>query len=470
MYFYAARQPILDRNKELIGYELLFRDGVDNVFPNIDGDEATSRLIEGSQFNFGLEDLTDNKPAYINFTLDTLLKGYPTLLNKDGVVIEILETVQPGKRLLAIVKDLKEKGYTLALDDYAHQPVWRHFYPFIDIIKIDFLKCDIEIVKALIEDLKPYPHIKLLAEKVETYELYNQAFELGFRVSSLSDFIDPQVWSTFQSGNQQVILGKGVAELLNVDKGDYLTLMLPTNGPATKVQAPKRVRVQVAGLLTLNGQIDHNLALIPLADAQSYAKLGQGVTGVAVKVTDVLQATQIVREAGNTLNDYVYLRSWQQKFGFLYRDIQLVRTIMYLVMVLVIGVASFNIVSTLMMAVKDRAGEIAILRTMGASDGLVKRIFVWQGVFSGVLGSIAGSVTGVVVALNLTPMISVLEQLIGHQFLSGDIYFVDFLPSQVAWMDVVLVSSTAIGLSLMATWYPASRASRLNPAAVLSAK
>ena len=114
----------------------LFRDGVDNVFPNIDGDEATSRLIEGSQFNFGLEDLTDNKPAYINFTLDTLLKGYPTLLNKDGVVIEILETVQPGKRLLAIVKDLKEKGYTLALDDYAHQPVWRHFYPFIDIIKV----------------------------------------------------------------------------------------------------------------------------------------------------------------------------------------------------------------------------------------------------------------------------------------------------------------------------------------------
>ena len=335
---------------------------------------------------------------------------------------------------------------------------------------------------SVISQLEKHPQIDAAAPFVKLTALAEKGTQLKAlevrgidpiaesRVSSLSDFIDPQVWSTFQSGNQQVILGKGVAELLNVDKGDYLTLMLPTNGPATKVQAPKRVRVQVAGLLTLNGQIDHNLALIPLADAQSYAKLGQGVTGVAVKVTDVLQATQIVREAGNTLNDYVYLRSWQQKFGFLYRDIQLVRTIMYLVMVLVIGVASFNIVSTLMMAVKDRAGEIAILRTMGASDGLVKRIFVWQGVFSGVLGSIAGSVTGVVVALNLTPMISVLEQLIGHQFLSGDIYFVDFLPSQVAWMDVVLVSSTAIGLSLMATWYPASRASRLNPAAVLSAK
>ena len=180
MYFYAARQPILNREKELIGYELLFRDGVDNVFPDIDGDEATTRLIEGSQFNFGLEDLTDNKPAYINFTLDTLSKGYPTLLGKDTIVVEILETVQPGKRLLAIVKDLKDKGYTIALDDYIHQPVWRHFYPFIDIIKIDFLTCDTSIIKNVINDIKQHSHIKLLAEKVETYEMYSLALELGF--------------------------------------------------------------------------------------------------------------------------------------------------------------------------------------------------------------------------------------------------------------------------------------------------
>ena len=180
MYFYAARQPILDRNKELVGYELLFRDGVDNVFPDIDGDEATTRLIEGSQFNFGLEDLTDNKPAYINFTLETLQKGYPTLLGKDQIVVEILETIQPGKRLLAIVKDLKQKGYTLALDDYIHQPVWRHFYPFIDIIKIDFLNCEVDTIHSIIEEIKPYPHIKLLAEKVETYEKYQLALDLGF--------------------------------------------------------------------------------------------------------------------------------------------------------------------------------------------------------------------------------------------------------------------------------------------------
>ncbi|WP_333701924.1 lipoprotein-releasing ABC transporter permease subunit LolE [Vibrio hepatarius] len=324
-----------------------------------------------------------------------------------------------------------------------------------------------------VEAAAPYVRLTALAEKgsqLKAIEVRGIDPVQEEKVSNLNQYIERDVWDNFAAGSKQVILGQGVASLLGVEQGDYLTLMIPSIGSASKVQAPKRVRVQVAGLLTLNGQIDHNLALVPLADAQQYAKLNQGVTGVSLKVSDVLNATQIVRESGNTLDVYVYLRSWQQKYGFLYRDIQLVRTIMYLVMVLVIGVASFNIVSTLMMAVKDRASEIAILRTMGATDGLVKRIFVWQGVFSGVLGSLVGSVIGVAVALNLTQIISALESLIGHKFLSGDIYFVDFLPSQVNVADVMLVSSTAIILSLLATWYPASRASKLNPAAVLSSK
>lgn len=319
----------------------------------------------------------------------------------------------------------------------------------------------------------PFVRITALAEKgsqLKAIEVRGVEPQLEKKVSDISRFVEPTVWANFRAGKQQTILGKGVAETLGVDVGDFLTLMIPTSGLSSKVQAPKRVRVKVVGLLELNGQIDHNLALVPLADAQEYAKLDQGVTGVALKVVNVLEATQIVREVGNTLDVYVYLRSWQQKYGFLYRDIQLVRTIMYLVMVLVIGVASFNIVSTLMMAVKDRAAEIAILRTMGATDGLIKRIFVWHGVFSGVLGSLVGSLLGLIVALNLTNLIKGLESLLGHQFLSGDIYFVDFLPSQVNVTDIALVSLTAICLSLLATWYPASRASKLNPASVLSSK
>jgi len=217
MYFYAARQPILDREKKLVGYELLFRDGVDNVFPDIDGDEATSRLIEGSQFNFGLEDLTDNKPAYINFTLKTLQKGYPTLLGKEQIVVEILETIQPGKRLLALVKDLKEKGYTLALDDYIHQPVWRHFFPYIDIIKIDFLSCDTQAIKQVIEEVKQFSHIKLLAEKVETYENYQLALDLGFSYFQGFFFSRPEMVQSKSLPPSQMALAELLYETSSVE-------------------------------------------------------------------------------------------------------------------------------------------------------------------------------------------------------------------------------------------------------------
>ncbi|EKG2482610.1 lipoprotein-releasing ABC transporter permease subunit LolE [Vibrio vulnificus] len=319
----------------------------------------------------------------------------------------------------------------------------------------------------------PYVKFTGLVErgnKLKAVEVRGVEPDFEQAVSTMSQFIDQQAWSQFLPGQNQVIVGRGVANELGVDVGDYVTLLIPQTGESTQVQAPKRVRVKVAGMLTLNGQIDHNLVLLPMADAQQYNHLGEGVTGIALKTNDVLNAQAIVREVGRQIDVYVYLRSWQQQFGFLYRDIQLVRTIMYLVMVLVIGVACFNIVSTLMMAVKDRASEIAILRTMGAGDGLIKRIFVWQGVFSGVFGSVLGSVVGVLVALNLTTIIKGLERVIGHQFLSGDIYFVDFLPSQLRLDDVLLVSGTAIVLSIVATWYPAARAAKLKPAAVLSSK
>ncbi|EHY9866887.1 lipoprotein-releasing ABC transporter permease subunit LolE [Vibrio vulnificus] len=319
----------------------------------------------------------------------------------------------------------------------------------------------------------PYVKFTGLVErgnKLKAVEVRGVEPDFEQAVSTMSQFIDQQAWSQFLPGQNQVIVGRGVANELGVNVGDYVTLLIPQTGESTQVQAPKRVRVKVAGMLTLNGQIDHNLVLLPMADAQQYNHLGEGVTGIALKTNDVLNAQAIVREVGRQIDVYVYLRSWQQQFGFLYRDIQLVRTIMYLVMVLVIGVACFNIVSTLMMAVKDRASEIAILRTMGAGDGLIKRIFVWQGVFSGVFGSVLGSVVGVLVALNLTTLIKGLERVIGHQFLSGDIYFVDFLPSQLRLDDVLLVSSTAIVLSIVATWYPAARAAKLKPAAVLSSK
>lgn len=319
----------------------------------------------------------------------------------------------------------------------------------------------------------PYVRFTALLErgsKLKAVEVRGVDPVLETSVSKLPEYINKGAWESFSANKQSVILGKGVADTLNVNVGDWITALIPDENSDKQLRSPKRQRLQVVGLLSLGGQVDHGLAIIPLQDAQQYINLGKAVSGVSLQVNDVLEAQDIVREVGGTLTEYVYLRSWIQKYGYLYRDIQLVRSIMYLVMVLVIGVACFNIVSTLMMAVKDRSGDIAILRTMGATDGLIKRIFVCQGIFSGVTGSIAGSLLGSLVALNLTPMIKGLESLVGHQFLSGDIYFVDFLPSQLVWSDVAIVTCTAILLSSIATWYPARKASQLHPAAVLSAK
>lgn len=210
MYFYAARQPILDRNKELYAYELLFRDSLENVFPDIDGDEATSKIIEGSQFSFSLEDFLGDKPGFINFTLDTLQKKYPRMLPKEQIVVEILETIQPGKRLLAECQDLKNKGYVLALDDYEHQPVWRHFYPFVDIIKIDFLATTIETIEQIKQAIADFPHIKLLAEKVETNQQFETAMALGFDYFQGFFFSKPEMMQTKSLSPAQMTL----AELL----------------------------------------------------------------------------------------------------------------------------------------------------------------------------------------------------------------------------------------------------------------
>uniref|UniRef100_UPI0040474B05 EAL and HDOD domain-containing protein n=1 Tax=Rheinheimera sp. TaxID=1869214 RepID=UPI0040474B05 len=210
MYFYAARQPILDRNKELYAYELLFRDGLENAFPDIDGDEATSRMVEGSQLSFGLDDFLGDKPGFINFTLDTLQKKYPSMLPKEQVVVEILETIQPGKRLLAECQQLKQQGYMLALDDYIHQPVWRHFYPFIDIIKIDFRSTSTDTIEEIKTAIAAFPQIKLLAEKVETNEEFQLALDMGFSYFQGYFFSKPEMMQSKALSPAQMTL----AELL----------------------------------------------------------------------------------------------------------------------------------------------------------------------------------------------------------------------------------------------------------------
>lgn len=290
------------------------------------------------------------------------------------------------------------------------------------------------------------------------------------KLSALPQFVLNGAWQQFKAGEQQLILGKGIADELNVKQGDWVTVMIPSHDPSgeMKIGQPKRIRLHVTGILQLSGMLDHSYGMVPLNDAQQYLDLGDSVTGIAFKAKDVFSANLVSKNAVEVSGKYAYYRSWISSYGYMYRDIQLVRSIMYLAMILVIGVACFNIVSTLVMAVKDKSSDIAVLRTLGAKDRLIRSVFIWYGLMAGLIGSISGVVVGVIASMQLTNIIKMIENLIGDHFLSGGIYFIDFLPSELHMLDVVIVLLTSIVLSLIASWYPARRASRIDPARVLS--
>ncbi|MGQ0285982.1 lipoprotein-releasing ABC transporter permease subunit LolE [Pasteurellaceae bacterium 22721_9_1] len=321
-----------------------------------------------------------------------------------------------------------------------------------------------------IQSVSPFVHFTALVEngsKMKVVQVKGIDKAAQDQVSSLGHFVLDNQWQQFseQSG---LVLGYGIAKELDVNVGDWVTLLISQNN-GEEVGQPNRERIQVSGILRLDGQLDHSYALIPIHQAQQYLGYNdQQVSGIEMKVDTPFNMNNLDFSALYDYPQRLNLQTWMSKFGYMYRDIQLIRTVMYIAMVLVIGVACFNIVSTLIMAVKDKASDIAIMRTLGANNGFIKRIFVWYGLQAGMKGCVIGIALGIILALNLTALIQGLEQLFGWKLLSDGIYFVDFLPSELHWQDVLLVLVAALLLSLVASWYPANRAAKLDPAQVLS--
>ena len=324
---------------------------------------------------------------------------------------------------------------------------------------------------AQIKGISPFVSFTALVEngsKLKVVQVKGIEKQAEDRVSSLGNFVQEQGWDKFGKEGG-LVLGSGIARELDVKAGDWVTLLISQQNGDEQLAQPTRERVQVTAILRLDGQLDYSYALLSLAQAQEFLTYkSDQITGVELKLDDPFSVKNLDLSMLNDYPQMLYIQNWIGKFGYMYRDIQLIRTVMYIAMVLVIGVACFNIVSTLIMAVKDKQGDIAIMRTLGANNAFIKRIFIWYGLQAGMKGCLIGIVLGIILALNLTTFIQGMEWVIGKKLLSGDVYFVDFLPSELHWLDVLMVLVAALALSLIASFYPASRAAKLQPAQVLS--
>ncbi|MFT5756082.1 MAG: lipoprotein-releasing system permease protein [Alteromonadaceae bacterium] len=316
--------------------------------------------------------------------------------------------------------------------------------------------------------------------------------QLEKQVSSIADYMIAGSWQSLSKRPQEppgqakeelpknssangIVIGSGVAQKLGISVGDQVQLLLPQPSSSKSAASlnkrfpvPLRQQVTIVGIFKFGGVIDDTLAYISLTQAADIMQYQPNqVQGIRIKVADVFHAPRVVREIAYNFDHYVYIVDWTRTQGHLFNDIQLVRMIMYIVLIIVIAVASFNIVSTLIMAVNDKKGDIAILKTMGASSSMIMTTFMIQGLVNGVLGSVIGALSGVYLAKNLTTIVTHIETFFDTKFLSADVYFIDFLPSYLDQNDVVITVVTALVMSLLATIYPAWQATKIEPAQVL---
>ncbi len=291
------------------------------------------------------------------------------------------------------------------------------------------------------------------------------------RVSSIADAIREGKLSDLTPNSNGIILGRMLAYQLQVGMGDEVTIMIPGNAASASgtgdAIVPRLRDFHVVGIFEVGLQEhDSVLALVNLEDAEAFRGLS-GPTGIRLKFYDVLKAPQLARDAAARLAPGLQVRDWTQDNEAYFRAIRIEKTMMGLILMLIVAVAVFNIVATLVMVVNDKRTDIAILRTLGLSPRGVVAVFMTQGVLIGWIGVAVGVALGLALALNVDVIVPFLEQTLGFHFMDPDVYYISGLPSEVHAGDVVRIAAAALILTLVATVYPARQAARTQPAEAL---
>jgi lipoprotein-releasing system permease protein len=269
-------------------------------------------------------------------------------------------------------------------------------------------------------------------------------------------------------GGFGIVLGVELARALGVFPGDRVVLITPAGNITPAGVMPRLKSFTVVGIFEAGMyEYDSALAYIHLADAQKLFRLGDAVSGVRLKLADLFRAPQVAYDLARALGPEFGVSDWSQSHANFFRAVAIEKRMMFLILLLIVAVAAFNIVSTLVMAVTDKQADIAILRTLGARPGSIMSIFMLQGAMIGVAGALLGLAGGVLLALNLETVVPWLEMLFGFDLFPADVYQIGELPSKLVWADVGIIAAVSFLLSFVATLYPSWRASRINPAQAL---
>ncbi len=291
---------------------------------------------------------------------------------------------------------------------------------------------------------------------------------LEARVSDVGEHMIAGSLDSLEEGGFGIVLGAELAAVLGVDVGDRVTVVTPKLRVTPAGSMPRLKSFRVTGLFRVGmGEYDRGVALVHVKDAQRLEKLDGGVTGVRLKLDDLFLAPAVVRQLASSLPGVYRLADWTYHHRNFFSALQTEKRMMGLILFLIVAVATFNIVSTLVMVVTDKQSDIAILRTLGASPSAVMGVFVVQGATIGVIGTLLGVVGGVALAFNVEDLVSWIERRLGVNFLDPSVYYISSLPSDVHWNDVGLIGAGAFAMTLFATLYPAWRAARTQPAEAL---
>jgi lipoprotein-releasing system permease protein len=288
------------------------------------------------------------------------------------------------------------------------------------------------------------------------------------KVSDIGAHMKAGSLDDLKAGEFKIVLGAELAQSLGVSVGDKIDLMIPQATITPAGILPRFRRFTVAGVFQVGMyEFDRGLVLLNLQDAAALYRMGDKVTGVRLKLHDMFKAPQVVREIARDLPGIYYISDWTRQHANYFKAVATEKTVMFLILSLLVGIAAFNIVSTLVMVVQEKQSDIAILRTLGATPRSIMLVFMVQGSLIGFVGTGVGVALGILLALNVETLMPLLQAATGHQFLDPSIYYISDLPSELKASDVIRISVLSLALGLLSTLYPAWRASRVQPAEAL---